>query len=228
MRNGLNNKKTKVRVWDLPTRFFHWSLLALVAIAWISAEADGVLFNIHIFSGISILALIVFRIFWGIFGSTHSRFLSFIRPWAEVRAYGQQMLSRERPRHLGHNPIGGWMVMALLAILSATVLTGLLASDDDNIGPLAVHVSRSLSHAMENIHEGLTGLLATLIGIHVMGVLVHGLIDGENLPRAMWTGDKFVDPGVLEAAHSGIRQAPAWRVFLAASLSIVVVWGTLL
>jgi len=228
MRSGRNIEKTKVRVWDLATRFFHWSLVALVAVAWVSSEADGALFNVHIASGIAILALIVFRVLWGVFGSTHSRFASFVRPWVEVRDYGLKMLSRDRPHYLGHNPIGGWMVLVLLAALLLTVVSGLFTSDDGNAGPLAVHISRGLSHAMEDIHEGMANFLAALIGVHVLGVIVHGLIAGENLPRAMWTGDKFVAPGILESASSGIRQAPIWRVFMAASLSMVVVWSALL
>jgi len=228
MQSGANGEKTKVRVWDLATRFFHWSLVALVAVAWVSSEADGALFNVHIAAGITILALIMFRVLWGVFGSTHSRFASFVRPWAEVRDYGRKMLSRERPHHLGHNPIGGWMVLALLAALFLTVFSGLFTSDDGNAGPLAVHISRGLSHGLEDIHEGMANFLAALIGVHVLGVIVHGLIAGENLPRAMWTGDKFVAPGVLKAASSGIRHAPVWRVFVAASLSMVVVWSALL
>lgn len=217
-------RQKTIRVWDLPTRLFHWSLLVLVAIAWISSEADGVLFNIHIITGIAILALIVFRLIWGIIGSRHALFTDFVKGWTKVRAYGKQLLKLKAPYHSGHNPLGGWMIVALLLALTLTSFSGLFVSDDDNSGPLALTISPWLAGAMEDVHEGVANGLGVLIGLHVLGVLVHGLISRENLPRAMWNGNKFVPAG---HDATSIADVGWWRVVMALILSLAAIWGLL-
>jgi len=213
----------KIRVWDLPTRFFHWALLALVAFAWITSEIDGTLFNLHVFAGVAILGLIVFRLVWGVIGSRYARFSDFIKPWPVVAEYGRKMFTRKAPRHLGHNPLGGWMIVFLIVTLTVTVFTGLFTSDDGNAGPLAWRIPSGLAHTMEELHEGVSGFLGFLIGIHVLGVIVHGFVSGENLPRAMWTGYKTVPEE--ERDSSGVQAGVWWRAIIAVSLSILAVWS---
>ncbi|NQU57314.1 MAG: cytochrome b/b6 domain-containing protein [Rhodospirillales bacterium] len=219
-----NSGHKVVRIWDLPTRLFHWSLVVLVAVVWISSEADGVLFNIHIISGIAILAMIVFRIVWGVIGSRHALFIDFVRGWSKVREYGKSMLSFKIPYHAGHNPLGGWMIVALLLALALSSFSGLFISDDGYSGPLVGTVSPGLSDVIGELHEGVAGLLGFLIGAHVLGVIVHGLIARENLPRAMWSGDKFVPAG---QNISSIARVGWWRVVMAVALSIAAIWGLL-
>ncbi len=218
---SLSGQKT-VRVWDLPTRLFHWSLLVLVAVVWISSEFHGSLFNIHIIGGIAILAMIVFRVIWGVIGSRHALFIDFVRGWSKVRAYGQSMLTAKAAYHAGHNPIGGWMILALLATLTLTSFSGLFISDDGYVGPLVGTVSSGLSNILGEVHEGVAGLLGFLIAIHIFGVVVHSIITRENLPRAMWSGDKSVP---ADENISSIAQVGWWRVGVAVGLSIAAIWG---
>ncbi len=217
----LSGHKT-VRVWDLPTRLFHWSLLVLVAVVWISSEFHGTLFNIHIIVGIAILAMIVFRVIWGVIGSRHALFIDFVCGWSKVRTYGQSMLNAKAAYHAGHNPIGGWMILALLATLTLTSFSGLFISDDGYVGPLVGTVSSGLSNILGAAHEGAAGLLGFLIAIHVLGVVVHSIITQENLPRAMWSGDKSVP---ADENISSIAPVGWWRVGVAVGLSIAAIWG---
>ncbi|MBT5075154.1 MAG: hypothetical protein HOM66_00695 [Rhodospirillales bacterium] len=216
-----SSKKT-VRVWDLPTRVFHWTLLVLFAVAWISHEAEGALFEVHIISGICVLGMVVFRLIWGIIGSRHALFADFVKGWPTVRAYGKSLLSFKPPYHVGHNPVGGWMIVGLLLMLAFTALNGLFVSDDGYVGPLAGLISPGLSHAMGEFHEGTAVFLLFLVGFHIVGVVVHGLMSGENLPRAMWTGDKNIPAGI-EA--SSIASVGWWRVVVAVCLSLAAVWS---
>jgi len=213
-----------VRVWDLPTRMFHWGLLVLVAVVWISSEADGVLFNIHIITGIAILAMIFFRLLWGVFGSRHALFTDFVRGYAKVRAYGKNLLNFKAPYYVGHNPLGGWMILGLLLILAMSALSGLFISNHNYVGPLVGTISSGFSEVMGAAHEGIAGLLGFLIGLHVLGVIVHSLIAEENLPRAMWNGNKFVPAG---QNVSSIAKVGWWRVAAAVVLSFAAIWGLL-
>jgi cytochrome b len=219
-----NSGHKKVRIWDLPTRLFHWSLLILVAVAWISSEAYGALFDIHIVSGIVILAMIVFRIIWGVIGSRHALFTDFVMGWSKVRDYANNLFRFKAPYYAGHNPVGGWMIIALLICLAVTSFSGLFISDDGYTGPLVYTVSPWLSNAMGDLHEGIAGLLGFLIGFHVLGVVGHGLMSGENLPRAMWNGNKSVPAGLN---ISSISKVGWWRVALAIALSIAAIWRLL-
>ncbi|MBC8268977.1 MAG: cytochrome b/b6 domain-containing protein [Rhodospirillaceae bacterium] len=213
-----------VRVWDLPTRVFHWSLLILVAIVWISSEADGALFNIHIVSGIVILAMIVFRIIWGVIGSRHALFTDFVKGWTKVREYAKNLIMFQAPYYVGHNPVGGWMIIALLVTLTVASFSGLFISDDGYSGPLVETVSPWMSNVLGELHEGIAGLLGFLIGFHVLGVIGHGLMSGENLLRAMWNGNKSVPAG---ENISSIANVGWWRVALAVALSIAAIWRLL-
>jgi len=181
----------KVKVWDFPTRAFHWSLVAVMTVAWLSSEADGQAFLIHVYVGTLLIGFVVFRVIWGVIGSRHARFGDFVRGPNEVSGYARRLLAFRPPFKLGHNPLGGWMVMALLGIISVTVLSGLMSSEDGYVGPLAGFAGGVLGET----HEGFANFLLVLIGAHVAGVLAHGLISRENLPRAMITGDKSVPAG---------------------------------
>ena len=119
-----------VLVWDVPTRLFHWTLVFLVALAWVTGDAEGTMFAVHKLAGYGVAVLLAFRVIWGFAGSRHSRFSEFVRPWPEVLAHIKGMLSLRPARTLGHNPLGGWMALVLLLVLAAQVTTGLFASDD--------------------------------------------------------------------------------------------------
>lgn len=212
----------EIRVWDLPTRVFHWSLAVSFAIAWISSEADGALFQIHVASGIGIMGLIIFRLIWGLVGSRHARFVDFVRGWNRVREYARGLIAFKPGHSVGHNPIGGWMILALLGGLALTSINGLFLTDDGYSGPLAGLVSPWLSRAMGEIHEGIAGFFGFLVIIHIAGVIVHGIMARENLARAMWTGVKILPAGAHGASITGVGW---WRAVLAIALSAAVVWS---
>lgn len=220
--NEISSEKKTVRVWDLPTRVFHWTLLVLFLVTWISHEADGALFNVHAISGICVLAMVVFRLVWGFLGSRHARFSDFVRGWADVRQYVKNLLMFRPTYHVGHNPAGGWMIIALLLVLAFTALNGLFISDDGFVGPLAGMLSPGLSHAMGDFHEGTAGFLGFLVVVHVVGILVHGFMTGENLPRAMWNGNKTL-PVDVDAASIG--KVAWWRLVVALAVAIAAVWN---
>ena len=210
-------------VWDVPTRLFHWLLVLLVALAWVTGEAEGSMFTVHQLAGYGVAVLLVFRVIWGFVGSRHSRFSDFVRPWREVFAHIRGMLSLRPARTLGHNPLGGWMALVLLLVLAAQVGTGLFASDDGLGGPLAGTVAAGTAHAIAELHEGLSGALLGLIGLHIIGVLVESLLTRDNLVRAMITGRKAVTPGDAEAGQRAAL-APGWLAALVLATASGIVW----
>lgn len=182
-----------VPVWDLPTRIFHWSLAGLVFLALLTGEDDpGFVFTLHELAGYGVLALIAFRLPWGFLGSPRSRFADFIYGAARVKAYTRRLvLQLDPPAHVGHNPLGGWMIVLLLAAAFLASASGLYAGDETAGGPLA-HVG-ALGGAFGALHEALGNLMIPLIVLHIFGVLVDWLLTGDNLVRAMIDGHKRLD-----------------------------------
>jgi cytochrome b len=166
-----------VRVWDPFVRGFHWSVAGLFVVAY--ATGDGVEW-LHLAAGYGIAALVALRIVWGFVGSRHARFSDFVRGRRAVHAYLRDMLRLKARRHLGHNPAGGAMTVALLTMLSAVALTGHLMTTDAFWG----------AEWMEEVHEALVHATLALIALHVLGVLFASLEHGENLIRGMIDGKK--------------------------------------
>ncbi len=166
-----------VKVWDPFVRVFHWTLLTLFVIAFATGdESEGV----HIAAGYGIAILLALRLAWGVIGPRNVRFSSFVRSPREVLAYLRDVASLRAPRYLGHNPAGGVMIIALLAALIGTAITGYMMTTDAYWGAKWV----------EKLHETLAHGTLVLAGLHVLGVVVSSLMHGENLVKAMWTGRK--------------------------------------
>jgi cytochrome b len=166
-----------VRVWDPFVRIFHWSLVSLFLIAFVTGDEIEWL---HIRVGYAIAALVALRIVWGFVGTRHARFSDFVRSPGEIAAYSRQALRFGAPRHLGHNPAGGAMVIALLAMIAGIAATGFAMTTDAFWG----------SQRLEDLHEGLVYATVGLVVLHVAGVVFSGLEHGENLVKAMITGHK--------------------------------------
>ena len=183
----------QVRVWDPAVRFFHWSLAAAFAAAYLSGD-DWT--SLHVNAGYYIGVLLVFRILWGFVGPSHARFRDFVRPPAEVLAYLGQVMRLSAPRHLGHNPAGGAMILALLASLTLTVASGLLLyGTTDFAGPLpGLFRGEVAADILEGVHETAANLTLILAVLHLAGVLVASFEHGENLIKAMFTGLKREEP----------------------------------
>lgn len=172
----------RVAVWDPFVRLFHWSLALSIALAWLTSDE---LKTVHQAIGLTIAGLVALRVVWGLVGPRHARFADFLRGPRTVLAYLRRMTDGTEPRHLGHNPAGGVMVMALLVMVGATALTGWLQTTDAFWG----------SEAVEEIHETLATLILVLVAGHLGGVLLASLRHGENLVRAMIDGQKApLDP----------------------------------
>jgi cytochrome b len=182
-----------VAIWDLPTRLFHWPLVVAVVVAYATGGEEGRWFVVHLAAGYAIAALVLFRLGWGLIGSPRSRFSDFVYGWPAVRRYAQG-LSRLRPSSfIGHNPLGGWMVVALLAVLAAVVVSGLFAGERGEVmGPLAQGSGRA-AEAVKEVHEVLANVVIILAGVHVAAVFLDWAISGDNLVGAMIHGRKTLD-----------------------------------
>jgi cytochrome b len=187
----------RVLIWDLPTRIFHWSLVAAVAVAIASGEVGGDWMEVHGKAGLAIVGLVTFRLVWGIAGSTHARFVNFAPTPSRLRDY-----LRGRWQGHGHNPLGALSVLALLALLAAQVGTGLLGTDEISFtGPLAALVEEGTSLRLTGLHKQLTWLLFGLLAVHVLAILVYLAIKKNNLVKPMVTGWREVPAG--ESATKG-------------------------
>lgn len=175
-----------VRVWDPFVRIFHWSLVASFALAWVTAEDAKTL---HMWAGYAAGALIALRVIWGLVGTRHARFSQFIRSPLTVAAYLRDVVTGREARYLGHNPVGGLMIVALIATLANVCLTGWMQTTDAYWGVEWV----------EEVHEAIASFMLALVGIHVLGVIVTSLRHRENLVRAMITGRKR-PPGATDIA----------------------------
>lgn len=172
--------KERILVWDLPTRLFHWLLAASFAGAWLTAESERWR-DIHVMLGYGFAGLIAFRLVWGFVGSRYARFSSFVTGTGPVKRYLSSILTLRPEHHVGHNPAGGWAVLALLGLGFAAALSGYAADS-------------ASSHLLEELHEGVAGAMLGLVLVHIGAVLVSSLIHRENLVLAMWNGLKRGSP----------------------------------
>jgi cytochrome b len=202
-----------VRVWDLPTRLFHWILVLLLVFQVVSGKIGGDMMLWHIYSGYGVLVLIVFRLFWGFAGSTHVRFASFLKGPAAALRFAARLVSRRAVPQVGYNPLGGWMVVALLISLALQAASGLFANDNlDTAGPLAAVVSLEVSDRLTLFHRWNFKLLLVLAGVHVSAALYHWLAMKDDLIVAMFTGVKQVPEAAVRERRSVRRGAAPRRV----------------
>ena len=181
--------RVKTAVWDLPTRLFHWLLVALIAFSWWTAEEHY--YDLHLWSGIAVVSLVLFRLLWGIFGSSTARFSKFVRGPAAIRDYLDG-----KWRGIGHSPLGALSVIALLGLIAVQAGLGLFASDEDGLllGPLSGFVSPGASSDIAEIHETFFNILLVFIGLHIAAVLFYWIWRRKNLVGPMVTGRAELDP----------------------------------
>lgn len=190
----MNGKK--IRLWDLPTRLFHWLLVLAVAASLISGQLGGNLIDWHGRIGLFMVGLLAFRLVWGVLGSTYARFLQFFPTPAKITAY-----LRGEWRGEGHNPLGAIAVFVLLGLLTAQVATGLFANDDITfVGPLFDLVSKALSNRMTSLHQLLSNFLIGLVVLHIAAITFYGHFKQQKLLKPMITGWK---EGEGESARGG-------------------------
>ncbi|HQS68669.1 MULTISPECIES: cytochrome b/b6 domain-containing protein [unclassified Novosphingobium] len=209
----------KVRVWDVPVRLFHWSLLGLFTFSWWSGENHEM--EWHRQSGLLIVALLLFRVFWGLAGSRTARFAQFVKWPGEVLAYARKASDEHATD--GHNPLGGWSVAALLLVLLTLVTAGLFSVDVDGLesGPLAGFLSFDGGRAAAEIHEIAFKAALTLIGLHVCAIGYYQFLVGRDLIGPMITGRRDLEAG--ETVES-VRWSPL-RALIGLAVILALVWA---
>ncbi|MBX3685736.1 MAG: cytochrome b/b6 domain-containing protein [Rhodocyclaceae bacterium] len=207
----------KVRIWDLPTRIFHWALFLLVTAAIVSVKIGGNAMVWHGRIGVAIVGLLVFRIVWGLVGSTYARFAHFVRGPGAIRAYLQG-----RWRGVGHNPLGALSVLALLGLLAFQVSTGLFSNDDIAFnGPLYPLVDKDTSDWLSGLHNQAEWFIYGLVGLHIAAILYYVRFKKDDIVKPMITGEKAInEPGVESARGGGVL-----AFVLALAIAAGVAWA---
>lgn len=211
------------KVWDLPVRITHWLLVVGIAGSYLTSELGIEYFQYHLWFGYAVVVLVVFRILWGFVGTRHARFASFIRGPAATWRYARETLRGRSPSTPGHNPLGAWMVLLLLAALLAQGLTGLFANDEIfNTGPLYGYISDEFSLVLTSWHRRLFDWILIAVALHVLAVLGHKWIAGHDLVAPMFSGRK---PANLVPDGEAISSSRSWlAVLLVAVLVASISW----
>ena len=213
-----------VRVWDLPTRSFHWLLAACVLCSVVSAKIGGNAMVWHFRFGYVVFTLLAFRIVWGLIGGRWSRFTSFVYAPATTLRYLRGQARPDEHLDVGHNPLGALSVFGLLAVLVAQVGTGLFADDEiANTGPLIKFVSGETSLMLTGWHKSLgQGLVIGLVLLHVAAIAFYILKKNQNLVGPMLSGDKLLEPGV--PASTDTTRSRVLALVLVIAFGLLVRW----
>jgi cytochrome b len=187
-------KLYSIRVWDLPTRLFHWLLVALVIFSFVTGKIGVTVMQYHEWCGFAILVLIAFRLVWGFIGGKQSRFSTFVKGPSTVIRYASSIMTKNSAPYVGHNPLGGWSIVVMLTSLLIQAGTGLFANDDIlTDGPLYNLVSKNTSDWLTGVHRLNQKVLMVLVAIHICAVIFHLVVKRENLIKPMITGNKLWD-----------------------------------
>ena len=216
-------------VWDGFVRVFHWSLVVLFAVSVASGKVGGEWIVWHMRSGYAILALVTFRLIWGFVGGEYARYGSFLAGPIRAVKFAKGLLSKTQQHVIGHNPVGGWMVIVLLLMLATQAMLGLFSNDEiATTGPLARYVSDETSITLMGRHRTIGNILLALVGIHIAAVLFHVLIKKEGLIRAMFSGKKDLPPRLASEAQAARKASLATGFvvisFAVAAVAIAVNW----
>jgi cytochrome b len=231
-----------VKVWDLPTRAFHWSLAMLVCFSGYTGYYGGLAvrmprglpgaghlitnLRLHEWSGLGILSLVLFRIAWGFFGSPTARFANFVRGPRAIRAAIRHLRPGATAQHsLGHNALGAVMILVLLGLLLLQVATGMFLQSDDDVVPFQAPfnhlVASATADSFNALHSRAFWLLATLVSIHIIAVIYHWLVKRQNLIGAMMTGWRSAPSASVIPEIQFVRTS---RALLALALATGIVW----
>jgi cytochrome b len=185
--------RLSMRVWDAPVRLFHWALVLLIALSYVSNDQNWM--QVHFLSGYTILTLLLFRLVWGFIGSDTARFSRFLKSPLAGFQHLAHFARREPDLQIGHNAAGGWMVVVLLLDVLVQVVLGLFSNDDViSEGPLAKYVGKRTSDTLSHLHAVNFNILLGLMGLHVLVVLAYAVVKRQDLIRPMITGRKRLPP----------------------------------
>ena len=219
----MSSRDRETVVWDLPTRIFHWILVVLVGVDLFLISPRGGLHTLaHFIAGYAISGLILFRLAWGFVGSPRSRFADFLYGWPVVKRYAGRLIRLDPPHSIGHNPLGGWMIVVLIVTVTGMIATGLFAVGRGAAGPLAGMIPLAFATLARSLHKLLSNFLIALIVVHLAGVAADWYLTGDNLVKAMLTGRKHLAPD--DAAREQ-PTASIWRAVLLGILALTVTAG---
>jgi cytochrome b len=210
-----------VPIWDLPTRVCHWLFAVLITACWWTARNGNL--DYHIDFGYGLLALLVFRIYWGLAGSPTARFADFVKGPRTLWRYVAGLSRGNRAQFIGHNPLGAISVVTMLALMLVQVVLGLFSVDIDGIesGPLSQYVSFDVGRACARWHIASFNVLRALIIFHIAAIAFYQFYWRENLTKPMLVGYKRI-PGYV----GGPNLKPAYfRLLAGAVLAVVVTWA---
>jgi cytochrome b len=183
--------KTHYLIWDLPLRLFHWLLVSTFFSLWITAELGSEYMQYHMYCGYFMLFLLCFRIIWGIVGTTHSRFLSFIPTWPRLKSYLKPSSTYDKLKPAGHNPLGAGMVFLMLLLLSAQAISGLFITDDVySSGPYYGTLEGDWEKLFKRLHDVCFALLQACVALHISAIAFYKIAKKKSLVLPMLTGKK--------------------------------------
>jgi cytochrome b len=202
----VNRAMRKIVVWDVPTRLFHWLAVMLVATAYATWRLNWM--DWHAYAGYALLALVVFRLLWGFFGSETARFARFLAAPRRAACHLVHMLRREADHQVGHNPAGGWMILLLLVLLLGETLTGIYTNNDvADVGPFTELTPVPVANFISTLHDVLWQALLVAVTLHVVAVGLYWAAKRQNLLLPMITGRKMLPLGVRPPAQAGVLRA---------------------
>jgi cytochrome b len=226
--------KSTIPAWDLPTRVFHWTLVALIASAWatfeFSEELDDPRLVYHRWNGLALLTVVVWRILWGVAGPANVRFTTFIRGPSAAVQYARDLATGTPRRFLGHNPLGGLVVVVLIALVATIGTLGLFALEHNDLatGPLYKYAGEAWAKVFTSWHRFLfEPVLLILIAIHIAANILYGVVKKEPLIPAMITGEKPA-AAYEDAITKPTLAHPARRAFALMAIAITIVIGGIL
>lgn len=208
-----------IKLWDVPVRLIHWSLVLLLPALWWSGETGKL--DLHQKMGLIMLGLVVFRILWGIFGSETARFTSFIKGPGRVLSYLKTLFSGGSTPSVGHNPLGAISTILILGLLGAQVGFGLFAQDVDGLesGPLSYLVSYDGADTAREWHHLLFSLIQLVVLLHIIAILFYTFVKRDRLVGPMITGRKQFPAAVAQPAL-----VPAWRILACLIPAMGLTW----
>jgi len=212
-----------IKVWDLPVRIFHWSLVLLFIAAYVTNSLGTVYFKYHLWSGYALIVLVSFRIIWGLVGTYHARFINFISNPITTIKYAIHSLKNTEKHYAGHNPLGAIMVIILLLTVLIQAITGLFTNDEIlNVGPLYGYITDELSLKITSIHRQLFYWILGAVLLHIVAVLIHVFFKRDNIIKAMFTGNKPAE-GLDE--EKSIKSSKIWlAIIIVVVLALMLAW----
>jgi cytochrome b len=211
----------EVAVWDRAVRVVHWRLVALFVVLLATGLAGNDWLVWHMRAGYSMLTLVLFRGFWGFCGSRNARFRTFLRGPRAAGRYARSLARRTREMHATHNPLGAWMVVALLVALLAQCALGLFANDDVLYeGPLARHITKELSDTLSHLHRRGWWVIVALACVHIGAVAAYYVLWRDDLLRPMFSGHKRLPAAQADASLASSSSAFALGVLALCALAV--------